>query len=298
MTTDDLAPEAIEVVADDAVSSIMQLYRAKTPDDSPENNQRISPVILGMPAMGVRSGYYESLARNFQALGMHYACGELRGIGSSSIRASRRTNFGYLDMINRDWPACVEALRLHCPGSPIWLLGHSLGGQLNALYTATHPDQISGMILISSCTVYYRNYPHPIRLWLSSQALRVVAELNGYLPGKRIGFAGTEARRVIRDWARNARNGDYRIENSPLDYDKLLGRIRHPVLGVSLATDDMAPRRAVDHLCQKMEMAKVERWHFENGELTSQLLDHFNWVKHSQELVTRITAWMTSQSVV
>ncbi len=288
LNTEELpAPESIQVEADDHVSSTLALYRA-------QNSH--APVVLGMPAMGVRGKFYEPLARNFQRLGVSYACADLRGIGTSSIRASRKVNFGYADMINRDYPAQINALKLYCAGSPLWLLGHSLGGQLNALYMATHPEQIAGMILVSSCTVYYKNYEQSRRLWLSTQGLRVFSELWGYLPGRRLGFGGTEARRVIRDWARNARGGQYRLENSPLDYDKLLARVRQPVLGVSLETDHFAPRKAVDHLCRKMPNSHLERWHIADGELSSQRWDHFNWVKDSEALSQRIARWIEQNS--
>ena len=286
--TEDLPdPETIPVIADDQVTSNLTLYRA---------SNYYAPVVLGMPAMGVRGSFYEPLARHFQKLGVSYACADLRGIGSSSIRASRQINFGYADIINRDYPAQVNALKLHCAGSPLWLLGHSLGGQLNALYMATHPEQVAGLILVSSCTVYYKNYPQPKRLWLSTQSLRVISELLGYMPGKRLGFGGTEARRVIRDWARNARTGVYHLENSPLDYDKLLARVRHPVLGISLATDTYAPQEAVDHLCSKMPLSRLDRWHFEDREISPQRLDHFSWVKNADSLSRRIVNWLEQHS--
>lgn len=54
---------------------------------------------------------------------------ELRGQGTSSLRAGRDCNWGYEDAIRNDWPAMVAAVRERSGGRPLYLFGHSLGRQ-------------------------------------------------------------------------------------------------------------------------------------------------------------------------
>ena len=49
-----------------------------------------APVVLCLPAMGVRSGYYELLADALADQGFTAVLADLRGSGSSSVRAGRR----------------------------------------------------------------------------------------------------------------------------------------------------------------------------------------------------------------
>ncbi len=255
-----------------------------------------APVAICMPAMGVRAAFYEPLALNLCRNGLNAVTADLRGLGASSVRVGRGTDFGYHDMLTHDWPAVVAAVQDRFPGNPTFLLGHSLGGQLNVLYTSLHPEKVEGLVLVASCSVCYRGWRFPgnYGIWLGTQAALALAVLLGYFPGRRIGFGGTAARTVIRDWARNARTGRYDLTNSPHDFEARLASLGRPVLAVSIAGDGFAPPRAVDNLCRKFPDAPLTRWHVQPGELETEGLDHFGWVQHSGPIADRVAAWVAT----
>lgn len=256
-----------------------------------------APVVVCMPAMGVRAAFYEPLAHNLCRQGLNAVTADLRGQGASSVQVKRGTDFGYHEMLTHDWPAVVDAVRQRFPRRRLFLLGHSLGGQLNVLYTSLHPQRVSGLILVACCSVFYKGWRFPgnCGIWLGTQTARGLAALMGYFPGRRIGFGGTAARTVIRDWACNARTGDYVLTNSPHDFETRLAALRKPVLAVSIAGDGFAPPRALENLCRKFPAAPVTRWHVQPGELAPEGLDHFGWVRHSGPVAARIRAWVEGE---
>ena len=253
-----------------------------------------APVAVCTPAMGVRAAFYEPLAYNLCANGLNVVTADLRGLGESSVRVGRGTDFGYHEMLTHDWPAIVDAVRDRFPRNRIFLVGHSLGGQLNVLYASLHPQRIDGLVLVASCSVFYKGWRFPANLgiWLGTQTARLLAVLLGYFPGRLIGFGGTAARTVIRDWAHNARTGRYDLVNSPHDFDTRLKHLRRPVLAVSIAGDGFAPPRALVNLCRKFPDAPLTHWLVQPGELESEGLDHFGWVRHSGPIAARIGAWV------
>ncbi|MDG9668910.1 alpha/beta fold hydrolase [Hahella sp. CR1] len=278
-----MSPEILPVISPDQVRSTLSLYRTE---------DALAPVVVCMPAMGVRASFYSPLAEAIAARGVHCVTADLRGHGSSSVRASRRTNFGYYEMIQYDWPAVLDCVRLHLPDSPIWLLGHSLGGQLSSLYMAEQPGSVAGLILLASCNVYYKGYAKPLRTLAGTQLLRGISEIWGYMPGDRIGFAGREARRLIRDWARNARTGDYYPERSPINYERLLEAVTKPVLAISFESDELAPAEAVANLYRKMPSAEVTHWRLTDADFGGACVGHFNWIKYSESLAQRVGDWL------
>ena len=54
------------------------------------------------PAMGVAASYYDRFAQALAARGITAAIADLRGQGSSSLRAGRACNWGYADMVEQD----------------------------------------------------------------------------------------------------------------------------------------------------------------------------------------------------
>jgi predicted alpha/beta hydrolase len=260
--------------------------------------ENATAVVVAMPAMGIRASHYDPLARELAARGVTCALADVRGHGTSSVRPSRSVDFGYREMIENDWPAAIEAARAECPGRPLFLLGNSMGGQLSCLYMAKYPESVDGLILVAAASVYHASYAFPksAGILLGSQAARAVADVLGYFPGKRVRFAGTEARTVMRDWAHEARTGSFRLIGSHDDFDAKLAAVERPVLSISVSDDELTTRRGVEHLLSKMPRADIERHHVSPGELNVKRLGHFGWVRHAGVLMATILPWIERQT--
>lgn len=250
-------------------------------------------IIVICPAMGVSAGYYDRFA---EAIATHHGCHvaitDLRGQGSSSLRASRRVDWGYATMIERDWPALVDGVRQSWPGLPLYLLGHSQGGQLSLLYLAHQPGGVDGVLTIACGSTYFHGWPFPasLNILARTQFVRGPAALLGYFPGNKLGFGGRQARSEMRDWANAALNGRYDLINAGLDYETALGRIAKPVRIFSLEGDDFAPRGAADVLVQKLPPALVQHQHLTAADLPAEALDHFRWSRSPQAVVPKLLA--------
>ncbi|MEM7584798.1 MAG: alpha/beta fold hydrolase [Acidobacteriota bacterium] len=254
-----------------------------------------APVALCLPAMGVRASYYRPLAEALCGQGFPVVTADLRGLGSSSVRASRLQDFGYLEIVERDLPALLDAVKARHPDREVFALGHSLGGQIACLTAAAEPGAINGLILVASCSVYYGGYAFPKSLFvlLFEQSAALSARILGYFPGRLVRFGDREARRLVRDWAHQGRTGRYEVQGSSRRYEALLAASRVPLLAVSFADDSYAPRRAVEHLLAKMPRADRTHHHLDPKVLGSPSVGHFGWVKRADQLAPRLTDWIS-----
>lgn len=254
----------------------------------------LAPVVLVLPAMGVGASYYQSLLQALHVSGLTAAVTDLRGIGMSSVRASRQTDFGYHEMLTLDLDAAVDVLRRRLPQRRLYLLGHSLGGELACLHASAHPTDLSGIILVASGTDYHGNWSFPWSLGIYGfyRAAALIARIWGYYPGHRLGFAGREARTTMRDLAHNGVTGRFEPVDSDVDYEDRLASMSLPVLAVTITDDTWAPPGATTHLLGKMPRSEITRWAVTPAELGARRLGHFRWVKHCQQLAERIARWV------
>lgn len=254
--------------------------------------------IVLMPALGVAAKYYEPLLRHLAAQGVDAAVLDLQGQGASSVRASRRAqdNYGYRELLHEDWPAAVDAARQALrPGAPLFLMGHSLGGQLSCLYLGQQrPPPVAGLILCASGTVYYKAWGSTplacLRLLALTQMAALVSAVLGHFPGDKLRFGGRSAQRLISDWAAQARNGSYSVQGSPLDWEGGMQQVTLPVLCLTLDSDTLAPASAAEHLVSKLPSAKLTR-----VRLPGPGLNHFTWVKQPEVVVPSILRWLDGQ---
>lgn len=277
----------IPIVSGDGVSSGLNLFRAE--------GGSCRPVVICFPAMGVPAKYYRYLARGLAESGIHAATADLRGIGSSSVRASRETDFSYFEMVRYDWPAIVNAVAKAFPGNRIFLMGHSLGGQLSSLFLSSqNAVDVTGLILVATNSVYYRSFGFPdcIRVYAGINAAFLVSQVVGYLPGHKLGFGGREARGVIRDWSGQGRTGRYKLRKSREDYEALLGRLTLPVLSISFEGDFLAPRGAARHLLGKMKQAHTTHFHLNPDDYGLKNNYHFSWARMPDFIIEKIMEWM------
>jgi predicted alpha/beta hydrolase len=246
-----------------------------------------SPVVVVLPALGVQARYYTPLAELLLAAGCATVLVDLRGQGGSTPQVDRGARFGYRELVQRDIPAVVDTVRDWFPAQPVYLLGHSIGGQLAAGYVTGPAHRVAGLILVAAGTPYYRRY-NPLRaLWVlaATHGIAFCATVWGYWPGSH----GRQSRILLRDWARFTRTGrNPGMPASVVDANGL------PVLAVSVEGDYYAPPSAVDHLCSLLPGVELTRQHL-TGLGSGCHLDHFRWVRSAGLLVPLITDWLKTR---
>ncbi|MBD0676796.1 alpha/beta hydrolase [Streptomyces sp. CBMA156] len=256
--------------------------------------ERAAPVVIVLPAMGTAARHYTPLVRALHAAGLSVATCDLRGHGESRPVPGRGVSFGFRELVEHDFGAVLDAVAGAFPGAPRLLLGHSLGGQLGLVHCGVFRPRIAGVVLVASGSAWYRTFGvrAGLRRLALSQFSVVASAAVGHWPGERFGFGGREAPRLMRDWARQMRTGRYRVRGAATDYERALAEVDLPVLAVDVQGDELAPPRAVDHLCAKLSSARVERWSYTAEQADGRPLDHFRWIRHNRGLVARIAPWL------
>lgn len=252
-------------------------------------------LLYWVPAMGVPAKHYLPLAEALAARGVAVAVHEWRGIGSSNRRAGHDCDWGYRELLQEDIPAGMAALRERWPQATCWLGGHSLGGQLSLLYASLHPTEFAGLLLVASGSPYWRRFRHGWLIGAAYALAPLLAGLLGYLPGRRIGFGGNEARGVIADWARTGRTGCYAAAGMTQDFEQQLASLRLPSLALRLRDDWLGPTASLEWLVGKLGSAERSVDVITPSDLGGHPADHFGWMKTPAPLAARIARWLATQ---
>ncbi len=245
--------------------------------------------LLWLPAMGVAARHYQPFALALAERGVGVVVHEWRGNGSSSLRASRQQNWGLRELLSLDLPASRAAVAPLAGSSPLLIGGHSLGGQLACLHAGLAGQGLSGLWLVAAGTPYWRGYAAP-RRWLLPMVypgFSVLAKLCGALPGHRLGFGGTEARGLIRDWSRVGRTGRYRADGLPDILEAALASVTQPARAVLLDSDWLAPPPALEALLAKMPASSATTTVLDT-EALGVPADHFAWMKQPQAVIDQL----------
>ena len=279
-----LEPRALRVTAADGATTELLLL------GPPGHPRRL---LYWLPAMGVAAKHYLPLAVALAARGVAVALHEWRGIGSSDRRAGRRRDWGYRELLEYDLPAGLAAVRGQLPDAVPWLGGHSLGGQLATLH-ASADRSVAGLVLVASGSPYWRCFRHRWLVGAAYVAAPLLAAALGYLPGRRIGFGGNEARGVIRDWARSGRRGRYAAAGMDVDFEQRLATLHRPALALRLRDDWLGPAASLDWLLAKLPHSRRTLDVLSARELGG-AADHFSWMKAPRPLAERIAVWLGEQ---
>lgn len=242
------------------------------------------------PGLGIPAGFYEPFAEELVSRGFNVAIGELRGQGDSRPRPSSASTYGYQELVSVDFPAIFEVVRERFPASTPYLLGHSMGGQLGVMYAARIRGRLGGLILVASGSPYYRGFPglKSPTMMLGTAAMSITASVAGFWPGDRldVGGFGRQSRVLISDWSRFARSGKITPDGADIDYEERIGRLKLPVLSVTIEGDELAPPSSAKRLVEKLPNAEVTTWH------QPQDFGHNGWIRDPAGTVDRITEWL------
>lgn len=245
--------------------------------------------LLWLPALGIAARHYLPFAEALAARNIAVFLHEWRGNGSSSLRPGHHQDWGYRELLQHDLPAAEAALHAALPGLPMRLGGHSLGGQLGSCYAGQRTDELDALYLVASGTPWWRSFPPPrgYLLPLAYRFLPWLADRNGTLPGRRVGFGGTEARGLIRDWARVGLSNHYAAAGLDADLEAGLRRIQAPVAAVVFDADWLAPASSMRALLAKMPAAPSTLQLLSSAQLNARA-DHFHWMKSPQAVASAL----------
>jgi predicted alpha/beta hydrolase len=258
----------------------------------------VAPVFVCLPAMGVAARFYapfaEALARSTMGTTV---LADLRGQGVSAALASRGAQFGYREIVEHDVPALITEVAAQFPERPIYLLGHSLGGQLGSLAAVHAASRLAGLILVASGTAHYRVWPRVFRwrAYVAVQGIRLAAAMLPWYPGQLLGFGGDQPRRLMADWSHNATTGRYKCAGSRINYEAVLNDVALPVLSVEIRDDPVAPAGAVDELLSKLESCAIERCRLDGDLANTPWRRHFSWARQPDEVVAVVGRWVKAQ---
>jgi predicted alpha/beta hydrolase len=239
----------LPVVASDGHRTMLQARIPRAP----------RATLLWLGGMGIAARHFLPFADAVAARGVAVFVHDWRGLGSSSVRASRERDWGYRELLMQDLPACESAVAQAIPHAHRIVGGHSLGGQLACVRSGLAPGSAAEVWLVASGTPDWRAFPWRTRWWLPGayRLLDAMASTMGRLPGRRIGFGGEESRGVMRDWSRTGLTGRYAARGLDVDLEAALRRVSLPIRAVRMSHDWLAPASSLQALLAKMPDASA-----------------------------------------
>lgn len=245
--------------------------------------------LLWLPALGIASKHYIAFADALAACGIAVFLHEWRGGGSSSLRATRDSDWGYRELLTLDVPASEALVEQHAPNAPRIVGGHSLGGQLACCRLGLAPGSAQRLWLVGSGAPYWRAFPLRTRWWLPFvyRFLAWLADHHGALPGRRIGFGGQEARGVIRDWSRTGLSGRYAGAGIDVDLEAAMAALAIDAHAVVLDSDWLGPESSLRFLLSKLRRSTT-RIDVLGSTALGTRADHYAWMKQPQAVATAL----------
>jgi predicted alpha/beta hydrolase len=256
-------------------------------------DEEIRAAVFWLPALGVGIRPNEQFAMALAGQGIAVAIHEWRGLGDSSVRASRKHDWSYCELLTLDIPASLEVARAALPKVPWMIGGHSLGAQLALLYASRHSEEFDCVWVVASGHPWWRTFSDlwAMSVWGLSRAIGPITSLFGFFPGHQLGFAGREARSLMRDWASTARTGRYHPPSMKDDLTYSLGLYRGAITAVRMRNDPYVPTESLGHLQKLAPRANWQVHVLDKHDFSIQKADHFSWLKDPGPVAHRLNAW-------
>lgn len=247
-----------------------------------QGNSRGQIVIAS--AMATPRSFYSELAvwlarQNYSVLTFDY-----RGTGDSIPENQQFSEIRLEDWAVRDIPAAVNFARENFSQGPLYIIAHSLSGQIIGL-NGDRLD-IDAVATFSAQSGYWK-IQHPnqrYKLLISSYVIfPLLTSCFGYLPWSKL-FGGEDVPPVLaRQWYHSCRYPDYLPGNNMIEGRDNYENFSTPLLAYSFDDDEWGYSEAVDRMMDAYENAPVERIHLDPRETDFESIGHFGFFKSEKE---------------
>lgn len=248
-------------------------------------------------ATAVPRRYYRHLARRLTEAGYTALTYDYRGIG-----ASRPSSLRGFDASMRDWglldmAGAVEWARAELAPERLFLIGHSVGGQIAGLLDARASALVDGMITFSAQSGYWRlqGAGQKAAVFVHVHvSLPLLGTVFGYVPWSKLGSAEDLPKGVALEWSRWCRNPRYLLGDPSLPLERY-ARFEAPVLAYSFGDDTWGTPRAVDAMMRAYP--NLERRHIEPGDAGLRSIGHFGFFRpDAAHLWDEPIAWLDDRA--
>lgn len=267
-----MAGESIQIPCPDGVALAATVHRPAAP-------ARAS--LLVCSALGVPRRFYDAYASWLAGQGILVMTFDYRGTGDSPLTPTAARGTCLEDWGRLDMDAALGVLAQQGPGLPVFLVGHSCGGQLVGL--AERSGQLAGAILVAATAPNWKRYPAPDRyqMWLVWHGLVPVLSFGRtHFPARRLGMSAIDVPAgVMAQWARWARSSDYLFSpEHGLDTARYAS-LDFPLLSLGFDDDSYASRAAIEALLRHYCAARVEHREIHVPSLGVGGLGHFGYFR-------------------
>ena len=240
---------------------------------------------LGVPQQKYQQ-FFDGLAKKgYTIISADYPC-----CGENQPKLNRRVNYGYDELLEYFIPPLIDIAKGISDDNSVYLMGHSLGGQLSTFYSAIHGVPMIG---VASGNVYHKNWEgtgqlHILKIMVVFQTL---IRLYGYLPAHLLKLGDRESKGLIHNWCHMALTGRYDFIKRGLNTSKGKG------MYVCIQGDEFAPLKATKHLAKLCSNATDATL------IPIRLPEHLKgnphgvWIKDPARVIETIDAYMTTDNM-
>ncbi len=258
----------------------------------PEGGSR--RVVIINSATAVPRRFYRHFAAELAAAGYTALTYDYRGIGGSRPKSLRGFDARVDDWALQDMAGVVDWVGEELQAERIFLVGHSVGGQVAGLLD--NAQAVDGMVTFSSQSGYWAMQGAEQKITTCFHVhvtLPLASHLFGYMPWSKVGSAEDLPKGAALQWARWCRDPEYLLGDPELPLDRYR-RFQAPVLAYSIDDDKWGTARSVDAMMTPYP--HLERRHLEPPRAGLPPLGHFGYFRPaSRPLWSEPIAWLDSR---
>jgi len=251
-------------------------------------------LVLINSAMGVPARFYRHFAAALAVEGFTVVTWDYRGIGGSAPESLSGYRATPVDWATLDLPAMIDWLVASRGPERLFLVGHSVGGQIAGMID--NPEKVDGMVTLSSQSGHWRLQGAEQKVMVLLHAyvsLPLLSHLFGYAPWSRLGLGEDLPKECALLWARWIRDRDYLLGDESLPLDRYQ-RFAAPVLAYSIDDDKWGTTEAVDAMMSAYP--EVERRHLKPAEVGLQKIGHVGFFRPESSLLwPAVFDWMSAR---
>lgn len=246
-------------------------------------------VVLSSGA-GIPRRFYAAFAGWLAERGYATLTYDYRGIGGSKPRHKSLRGFEASMTLwaEQDMSAAIENQKDRYPDLPLFVVGHSVGGQLLAL--AKNTELVDGVTSIASSTGTWQKMSGALR-WMSAAMwygiVPATTRALGYAPTKRLRWGADLPAGVAREWSTWCKSPDYFLPYLSGAQVARVASFKKPWLSLSFTDDPIANESTVSALLRMYaSLTPVER-HISPQEIGASSIGHFGFFSRSRRELWR-----------